>query len=309
MQSSRRLIHQRKGFTLIELLVVIAIIAILIGLLLPAVQKVREAANRMKCGNNLKQIGLAVHNYNDTNNELPPYFEYQGPTVGWAMFWYVILPHMEQDNVYKRSFNSSACWGNGNHNAVVKTLLCPSDSSNQNGIAPNAGWSTSSYACNYYMFASERTTANGQDATKGKYNVGNIPDGTSNTVGVVERISNDSYHGWATLMTHPTSWTHWGWNQWTQCWGLWTATGGHASPNQDNTFNMYLPKTSARDNRQPPGQPFGNGTGIHPYQASSSHASMQVLLMDGSVRGVNAGVNQAAWNNATKPNDGQVLNW
>src|SRR5438046_10755611 len=96
---------RRRGFTLIELLVVVAIIAVLIGLLLPAVQKVREAAARIKCANNLKQLGLAAQSYHDANEHLPPGVGYY-PTAAdgaFGTYFFHLLPHVEQDNLYPRS--------------------------------------------------------------------------------------------------------------------------------------------------------------------------------------------------------------
>ncbi|QJW94998.1 DUF1559 family PulG-like putative transporter [Frigoriglobus tundricola] len=95
---SRRVNNRRWGFTLIELLVVIAIISVLIGLLMPAVQRAREAANRAKCLNNLKQIALACHTYESAHGQFPP-SRLGGESQSWA---WIILPQLEQDNLYRK---------------------------------------------------------------------------------------------------------------------------------------------------------------------------------------------------------------
>jgi prepilin-type N-terminal cleavage/methylation domain-containing protein/prepilin-type processing-associated H-X9-DG protein len=154
---------RRRGFTLIELLVVIAIIAILIGVLLPAVQKVREAANRIKCTNNLKQIALTAQNYHETYERFPvgarlAVFVGDRPTGGTNL-WVELLRYIEQDNLYKKwdpddNRNNVAGGRNATQGEVIKLLICPSDPLPadvvENSAAATPLWSRGFYGMSSY---------------------------------------------------------------------------------------------------------------------------------------------------------------
>jgi prepilin-type N-terminal cleavage/methylation domain-containing protein len=205
--------QQRSGFTLIELLVVIAIIAILIGLLMPAVQKVREAASLLSCKNNLKQIGLAMHHYHDTQRSFPVgYYDStpwpqldNGPGWGWGAF---LLPYLEQDNLYKQiNFNLDV---GDPANAKVRTVFlksffCPSDDLLTTITVTDGGsnsWTLAqgSYvACNGNDGVDDFTTPPHTGpfirATTG-FRIADITDGLSNTLFVGDRTAKLSYCTW-----------------------------------------------------------------------------------------------------------------
>jgi prepilin-type N-terminal cleavage/methylation domain-containing protein len=201
---------RRRGFTLIELLVVIAIIAILIGLLLPAVQKVRDAAARTQCINNLKQQGLALHSYHDANNTLPEgQHTWTGRTLPpyegcWSWLIY-IAPYVEQGNVYNQAKAwqygppNTYSWSNPACSNILKLYICPSDSRGvqkfvSSGIADQA---LTCYLGNAGTVSAPTSTANGVLYMGSKIALPGITDGTSNTIMVGERPPNSNLEfGW-----------------------------------------------------------------------------------------------------------------
>ncbi|HEX4592008.1 MAG TPA: DUF1559 domain-containing protein [Gemmataceae bacterium] len=198
---------KRPAFTLIELLVVIAITAILIGLLLPAVQKVREAANRTRCQNNLKQIGLAIHNYHDANRLMPP--SRLGPQ--YATWCVLILPYLEMDALYKQWDLSKTYYQQSTvaQTTAVNLFFCPTRRSppmlstqfevSGTGIPDSQEHpgSLGDYACNGGQFSGPivdnpacngvMCMADGQSASNRGIALTDIPDGTSNTFLVGEK--------------------------------------------------------------------------------------------------------------------------
>jgi prepilin-type N-terminal cleavage/methylation domain-containing protein len=306
VQSPR--IARRRGITLIELLMVIGIIAILIGLLVPAVQKVRESANRMKCGNNLKQLGLAAHQYHGAHGHLPPGIGYTPLATNgvWGHDFFHLLPYLEQNDLYCNARGPVALttgkvtiyWPGNNkvYSQPLPIFLCPSDPSvGPDGIVTVNGisWGASCYAGNSQVFAA------GKGDPQGKRRLLAITDGTSNTILYAEKYA----------LCSSTSMALDGGNLWAYC----ASAVFDLPPPMEPPYKLYHssfgggPYTSGPGSRfQVQPTPFqGN---CDPRRTSTAHASgMLVCLADGSVRQLAPSISGATWWAAVTPAMQDVL--
>lgn len=323
-----RLPRRWRGFTLIELLVVIAIIAILIGLLVPAVQKVREAANRTESQNNLHQMGIAIHNCNDTMGKLPTVlgcYPHNGNNENWGdpqspshfgTLQYFILPYIEQDNAYKNTATFS--WTS---NAVVKVYTAPGDPSLPGDRKLWGDRGANSYAPNWHVFGGGW----GEDwQVGGKARIpASFPDGTSNTIIFFERYAkcgddaNNNQNGWYQGLYAEHIWGEDGQNAGPLAWfhrqvtgpypqfcpGWWATVPGGFDPGAGVPMPAGYPITYIPlfQNSPPVKQ-------CDPLRLQSfSAGGIQVGLGDGSVRNVSPAISQLTWAYAIVPNDGNVL--
>ena len=193
----------RRGFSLVELLVVIAIIAILVGLLMTAVQKAREAASRIACQNNLKQMGLALHLYHDENQTFPPGYTTTGPLqrAGWQLY---LLPFLEQENLWNQSISFlHANPGDIDSNAFpaagfkAKVFICLSNTRPLTDVYGGVTYELTSYMGCAGTSSNNPISADGVLFANGQVSITDILDGASNTIAVGERpATGDLYYGW-----------------------------------------------------------------------------------------------------------------
>ena len=313
---------QRRGFTLIELLVVIAIIAVLIGLLLPAVQKVREAANRIKCSNNLKQLGLAAQNYHDVNGHFPPGIGYY-PTAkngAFGSYFFHLLPYVEQDPLYKSSlgqvlfpppYGPTTVYYPGNNNVYsqpVKVFLCPSDPS----VGPDGVVMVNGVSFGALCYAHNALVAgqNNPPSPQGKTRIADITDGLSNTILHAEKYA----HCTNTFMV-PAFQD--GGTAWAYCaspffpWQPPPMNPPYKAFSTGFCVGAFVPRGAPdaigpRSIFQVQPTPFlGN---CDPTRAATPHAGgIQVGMADGSVRTLAPSLSGVTWWAAVTPAGGEVL--
>ena len=320
----------RRGFTLIELLVVIAIIAVLIGLLLPAVQKVREAAARIKCVNNMKQIGLAAHNHHDSNGYFPPGIGFYPPTANgvFGTSWFHLLPHFEQGTLYQSALGSvpfpapigpTVVHYPGNNNVYgqkVAGFICPSDPSADSGVVTIQGYSfgVSCYAPNALLNTQSdfSTYPPVTLSTQGRVTMSAVTDGTSNTVLHAEKYARCSTTNPALPAPFQDGGTAWAYL--TSPLFAWQPPPmvlpgkafqpGFAIPALASRGALNAIGSGSKFQAQP--TPFlGN---CDPTRTATAHpGGIVVGLADGSVRTLSPGLSGTTWWNAVTPSGGEVL--